>query len=355
MNLTQLTFEQKEKLFINRKKFISKFLNNEKINKEKALEVIRFVYSLIKKDMPKVYKVGDPLSAQKLANKLKGTKNKYYSFGTYLTIYWASFYAYYETYVDFGIITKEKFPKYFELRKFIESNIFMTIEFEKAIILIEKPIRCLKNENGLHCLTGMAIEWENGYGQFYINGRNISKENFEKIRNNTYTTQDFFNETNEEKKSVCLQFMIELYGDNYIAEFFKSVLKEVDTYVDKKDEKYLNGTTKGMNIGVYTLFKGSLNNYNIAYCRVYCPSTDRMFYLGVEPIHTNAKDAIASLYTIPRKLKTHIQSISRQGEIFSTTLDKKGLDKAKNLSKEDLQDTISVNGDFYFNNMKYEY
>ena len=32
---------------------------------------------------------------------------------------------------------------------------------------------------------------------------------------------------------------------------------EVDTFVHKKNEKYLEGTKKGMNIGVYTLFRCS--------------------------------------------------------------------------------------------------
>ena len=48
----------------------------------------------------------------------------------------------------------------------------------------------------------------------------------------------------------------ELKGDEGIVNFFRESLNEVDTYVDKK-EKYLQGTTGGMNIGVYTLFKGN--------------------------------------------------------------------------------------------------
>ena len=48
-------------------------------------------------------------------------------------------------------ITENKFPKYFQLRKYIDSNIFLTIEFDKAIILIEKPKYIKKNS------------WERGY------------------------------------------------------------------------------------------------------------------------------------------------------------------------------------------------
>jgi hypothetical protein len=355
MKLTKLTVDQKKHLKDNKEKFVSKFLNSEKIDKQKAIEVIKFVYSLIKRDMPKIYKVGDPLSAQKLANKLKGTEKKYYSFGTYLTLYWASFYAYYETFVDFGIITKEKFPKYFELRKFIDSNIFMTIEFEKAIIIVEKPMICLKNENGLHNLDGKAIEWENGYGQYYINGRCLSEKHFTSITNKKFKIEDFINEKNEEKKSTCIAFMQEKYGDEYLVDFFRQYLKEVDSFTDKKDEQYLKGTTKGMNVGVYTLFKGIINGVGIAYVRCYCPSTDRMFFLGVDDSYKTAKDAIASLYRIPSKLKSHIKSISRQGERFSTILTDKGNEVLKNMSKEEIEDVSGLDGNNYFSLMKYEY
>ena len=112
-----------------------------------------------------------------------------------------------------------------------------------------------------------------------------------------------------------------------------------------------------MNIGVYTLFKGKIDNTEVAYIRCYCPSTDRMFFLGVEPNNINAKDAIASLYQIPRVLKDNIVSISRQGEIFSTTFDKDITEKLKNnkFSFSDLKDYVSLSGDEYFTKMEYEF
>jgi len=149
--------------------------------------------------------------------------------------------------------------------------------------------------------------------------------------------------------------MSELYGDSFIADFFSSVLSEIDTYVDKKDEKYLEGTTRGMNVGVYTLFTGNLSGYKIAYIRCYCPSTDRMFYLGVEPIYNNAKDAIASLYPVPVKLKNHIKGISRQGERFSTTYTKDGWGIIAKMSEQDFQNTTRISGDEYFKKMEYEF
>ena len=112
-----------------------------------------------------------------------------------------------------------------------------------------------------------------------------------------------------------------------------------------------------MNIGVYTLFKGSTNNIDIAYVRCYCPSTDRMFFLGVHPDINNAKDAIASLCQVPVKLKDSLVSISRQGEIFSFNFNEKGTEllKERKLTTEDLHDVTSLKGDEYFKLLKFEY
>jgi hypothetical protein len=172
-----------------------------------------------------------------------------------------------------------------------------------------------------------------------------------------YKLEDFLKETNEEIKSTVISMIQETEGDLGVYRFFSDALKEVDTYVDKKDGKYLEGTTKGMNVGVYTLFKGSLNGYDLAYVRCYCPSTDRIFFLGVDPENTNAKDAIGSLYQVPKILKKNIISISRQGEKFSTIFDKKTTEKLENgeFKEKDLRDYVSITGDEYFRLMTYEF
>ncbi len=357
MKLEKLTPEQEQILENNKERFVKLFLNNEPINMPIAEKVIKFVYSLIDLPMPKIHISGDPLAAQVLANKLMGTTKVPYDFGSYLTIYWASFYAYYETYVDFGIITKENSPEYFELRDFINSNIFLTIEFDTDIILVPKPKFINRENDDMHDLNGPAIEWENGYKQYYYKGVNIADDLFAKLLKQEYTFEEWTKEENEEVKAVVLAYYEDKFGGEFVFRFLSEHLAEIDSYVDKKDPKYLEGTTGGMNIGVYTLFKGTVNDTDIAYVRCYCPSTDRMFFLGVHPDFTNAKDAIASLCQIPAKLKDKLVSISRQGEIFSFNFDDKGTNllKQNKLTQEDFQNVVSLKGDEYFKKIKFEY
>ncbi len=267
--------------------------------------------------------------------------------------YWIAFYEFPEKFL--GIEYKSEDSEKLKLWSMIAKSSSWFWCYENYCFVSDRPEDIRMVNTRLHDLDGPAIRWIDGYEIYYINGREISLKNFNSIKNKTYTIEEFINEKNEEVKSVCLQMMIELYGESYIADFFSSILKEVDTFVDKKDDKYLKGTTKGMNVGVYTLFKGIIDKYEIAYVRCYCPSTDRMFYLGVEPIHTNAKDAIASLYTIPKKLKPFIKNIRRQGERFSTTFTEKGLILAKNIDKSELESLVGISGNEYFSKIEYEF
>lgn len=283
--LEKLTLKQEELLKINKEFFVSKFLNNEKIDKQKAIEVITFCYSLIKKECPKIYQVISPMQAQQLANKLKETEKQYYSFGSFMTIYWASFYAYYETFVQLEIITQEQFPKYFELRKFIESNIFMTIEFENAIIVCEKPAFVKKNDLGMHCIDGPAIKWEDGYGQYYINGRSMPSWIFGKI-----TKEQFLSEPNEDIKAGIYE-IVEAKGEGSMLIFLDA--KEVD----RQTIVHTNGDLEELVLyKTNELFEmeEDLNGNSpspLTWIKMICPSTNSNYLIPSDGSFNNCIDA----------------------------------------------------------------
>jgi hypothetical protein len=243
------------------------------------------------------------------------------------------------------------------------SGVYSAIFSELVCIVSKYPKKIHRDiNNDLHNLNGVAVEWNYStdlsiFDCYYVRGTNIKANIFNKIKNKTYTVEEFFQETNEEVKSSAILMMQELYGDTFLVDFLREHLREIDTYIDKKTDDKLVGTTNSMNIGVYTLFKGNILNTDVAYVRCYCPSTDRMFFLGVESKYDNAKDAIASLYRVPKKLKEHIMYIQRQGERFSTVFDEYGTSLLKNneLSKEDIQNVVSISGNDYFSKMKYEF
>lgn len=95
------------------------------------------------------------------------------------------------------------------------------------------------------------------------------------------------------------------------------------------------------------------NDNEIAYVQCYCPSTDRMFFLGVEPRHISAKDAIASLYRVPSVVKDHIKSISRQGERYFTAFTEEGNQILENM--KEIKEYSTISGDEYFSKITYEF
>jgi len=271
--------------------------------------------------------------------------NSYSNFG------WVSFYDYFE---KIGMLDNEDFRKY---KRFIKSGAFQVYTYENIVFAVEPPVIFRNQNNQIHSIEKASVVFKNGYKQYYVNNFNIAENLFLKLKEDKYTIEDFAQETNEEAKSASIAFLQEKYGEEYIFNFFRKNLDEISTYTDIKDEKYLLGTTNGQNIGVYTLFKGLINNNEVAYVRCFCPSTDRMFFLGVDPKNDNPKDAIASLYRVPRVLKDSIKSIHRQGERYTTIFNEETTNKLKNneLTSKELKDLVPLSGEDYFNLIKYEY
>ena len=265
--------------------------------------------------------------------------------------------SYYEFFLENTDILKNFSEQLNDVISFV-NNSFMSIQLDGLCIVSKYPNFIARNSlNNLHSITRSAISFDDGYEQHYFNGAYVSPDLFSRLINKEVTFEDWSKEKNEETKSLILAFYEEKFGGEFVYRFLSDYLKEVDTYIDKKSEEYLVHTTGGMNIGVYTLFKGEVNDTNISYVRCYCPSTDRMFFLGVSPVLNNAKDAIASLCQVPVKLKDKLTSITRQGEIFSFNFTEEGIELLRNnkLSKSDFQNVVSLTGNEYFNKIKFEY
>jgi hypothetical protein len=242
-----------------------------------------------------------------------------------------------------------------------DSDVYTAVFSELVCVVCKYPKRIhVDAEKRLHSVLGQAVEWGNStdltkWDCYYIHGVLVEPALFEKLSSKELTFEDWAREGNEEIKSAMLSFMEEKWGAEYLFRFISKHLKEIDTYTDKKDAQYLEGTTGGMNIGVYTLFKGTVNDLKMAFVRCYCPSSDRMFFLSVSPTNTNAKDAIASLYRVPAKLIKHIKGISRQGERYFTVFTEEGNEVLDKLSKEEVADLKSIPGKQYFSLMTYEF
>lgn len=280
MKLTSLTKEQEKRIQQIKDEYISMALTFNEISDEHAAICIESAYRMAELPMPEIRKVCSPFDAQQLANELNKTKNTHYPFGTYLTIGWQSFYAYYDTFVEFGVITEDKFPEYFKLRNFLKSNIFLTIEFENLIIICEKPTKCHRNNTRLHCTTGHAIEWRNGDGLYFINGRNIERKIFEKGLNGL-TKKEYLNEKNDEIRSAWY----EILGAEKLMELLEANIVDETTIVHKNGEieKISVFRTKGKD--------NKIRNEPYAWIKRICPSTSTTYLTPTDPKFNSALEA----------------------------------------------------------------
>ena len=377
MKLEKLTTEQEKLMYAKRDFWLDYIFScKNSIDKEKAKIGIEWLYEFSKLSKPVIIYVDSPMSCQVavmyLKEFLKQTPNNvganvwdnvwanvrdnvganYESFCSYGSISDYGWVSFYDFFTEIAVLNNSDFNKFKDI---LLSGVYDMIQLNGYCVVSDMPCEIFRNADGrLHNTSGAAITFKDGYCQYYINGVAISKEIHEKLTTQSYTFEDWTKEENEEIKSVVLFFYEDKFGGEYVFRFLSQHLKEVDTFVDKKESKYLEGTTKGMNVGVYTLFKGNVNNIDIAYVRCYCPSTDRMFFLGVTPEINTAKDAIASLCQVPLELKDNLISINRQGEMFSFNFDEKGTKLLKE-NKINFKEVVSLRGDEYFSKIKFEY
>ena len=367
--LGKLTKEQEAIMLQTRDEWINLFFDNVKsqkgIDRPMFEDGIKWLYNdLLNKPTPKVVYCDSWLSCLLTIAILKDKKhvwasvgdsvwdlfNEYSSYIDLSNYGWISFYDFFE---KINILDNFEFKQY---KKIIKSGVFQAYEYENFVFAVQPPISISKDERGrLHSVSEPSVIFRDKSEYYYIHGVNIQYPLFDKLSQNKYSFDDFVSENNEEIKAAALSFIEERHGNEALFRFISSNLKEIDSYTDKKNEGYLVGTTKGMNIGVYTLFKGKIESIDLAFVRCYCPSTDRMFFLAVDPINNNAKDAIASLYRVPRKLLSEIKYIQRQGERFSTVFTEEGKSILKTLSESDISDLTHISGDSYFKLMQYEY
>ena len=305
--------------------------------------------------------LGNQLRSQlKINCTLKDISTFNYNYLFTLNIYSNVYYNWYEFLrkeFNLDLTINDNFQECFKLQR--DSDIYSCIFSELIAVVCKYPVKVnqqVSDNYFLNSIDESAVIWSNSFAPFdcyYINGLNITKELFEKLSKKEYSFEDWVKEPNEEIKAAVISFYEQKFGNEYVFEFLKKNLKEIDTYVDKKEKKYLLNTV-GMNVGVYTLFKGSVLNEKIAYVRCYCPSTDRMFFLGVNPDNNNAKDAIASLCQIPKELKNNLIEIRRVGEIFNFKFDEASTLKLKN-KEINIENVIPLSGEEYFNKLTFEY
>jgi hypothetical protein len=122
--------------------------------------------------------VGDNVRANVWAN--VGDNLVFESFASYGSISDYDWVAFYDYFTQIGVLNHEGFNQF---KNLIYSGIYDMIQMDGVCVVCELPSKLIRDENQqMNSIEGFAIEFKDGYGQYYINGRYLSEEVFLKLK-----------------------------------------------------------------------------------------------------------------------------------------------------------------------------
>jgi hypothetical protein len=221
--------------------------------------------------------VRDQVGAQKLET---------FSFASYGSIYDYGWVSFFDFFTQIGIINHKGFNEFQEL---ISSGIYDMIRLNGFCIVSSLPTKISRNpENQLHSSEGAAIEFKDGYKQYYLNGRNIPDWVFEEYESKTLTVDKFNKEDNEDIRAGIITLIKEREGAEGLMKFLGS------TCIDEQIVVHSGGYTETLRLyrtdKKFPELQNSKGEFDqsAAWIEMKCPSTGQTYLIDTCPTFNNA-------------------------------------------------------------------
>jgi len=222
--------------------------------------------------------VGDQVRAQKIP--YTPFAGGWYYNGTVTDYSWVSFFDFF---TQIGVIDHAGFNQF---KNVLLSGIYDMIQLQGFCIVSSLPTKIIRNASGrLHNPTGPAIEFADGYKQYYINGRALPAWIWEYVEQGKITREMFLAEENSEIKGGIYEVM----GQKRMMDMLGA------EEIDQRTITHRNGDLETVTLLKTKDVFAEIDNQPFAWVKMVCPSTGTQYLQGVEPHHTNALEAIASL------------------------------------------------------------
>jgi hypothetical protein len=274
--LLNLTPEQ-EKIAQTTKKEWLKFIFNsgDEIDIEELNKWGNWLYSVHKYKLPEqgIFIGDSPEKCQQIANLINNTTNKKYIYSPEALGQSGAWVTYINMYTN---ITGYKNDKFNNFVKFLKSGVFLSIFFDKALIVCRRPIQTLLNDKKeFHCTDGPAILWRDGSGLYFSNGVPMKK-------NYILTPASYLDPiciATERNAEVRRELVRKIGIDRFISKYGNNVL-DACTLNNDLEYKLVTLTIENMNITpTYLIMKN--------------PSTGVFYAEGVPPDCTTVLKALA--------------------------------------------------------------
>lgn len=184
------------------------------------------------------------------------------------------------------------------------NNISRAFFTELFVLILRMPKRIYRNSVGFHHTKHGAIIWEN-YNMFYINGRKIPEDIFNKVLHHNYSFDEFINLDNEDVKAGVITMIKENDGDEALMKFLDA------TVVDEKTINHSSGYTEIVKLWKtkrhFQFLSDIHGNENQPYCwlELTCPTSGSVYLIDSSAHFTNAVEACKfhRPQAIPQELK----------------------------------------------------
>jgi hypothetical protein len=194
--------------------------------------------------------------------------------------FWIAFYEFPEKFL--GIKYKPEESKKLKIWSELAKSSSWFWAYENYCFVSDRPKSIHFNLNvRLHKTDGPAIEWIDGYKINYINGREISNENFNKALQNKITKEDWLNEKNEDVKGAWF----EILGSEKVMKILEA--KEIDSEI----RVHSNGDIDDLKLYKTPFILPEIGEA-LAWVKFICPSTGTNYLISVNPKHNKVMDAV---------------------------------------------------------------
>jgi hypothetical protein len=148
----------------------------DEIDKPKIEATITKMYALVGKPAPAFVYCGSPLHAQRVIGELSGDKSYHpTSFWGQQDYYWISYYRFAEKYL--GVKYTPGNSELLGLWETLAESAHWFWTYDTTCIVSHKPVKLTTDQRGrLHNDSGSAIEYRDGYAQYYLHGVSVPEE-----------------------------------------------------------------------------------------------------------------------------------------------------------------------------------
>jgi len=181
----------------------------------------------------------------------------------YSSIMWSGWVAFYDFFTQIGVLNDDKFNKYVE---YLNAGGTFTVMMDKILITCPCPTKIyVDDQQRLHSDQFAAIEWADGYAQWYLDGVSLTHEIWSKIVTHEMTFGEIMAIEDADVRAIALK-----YNQNAIIADGAELIDEHPTAGE-----------------LFLIRKRPINKLvnkpNIYFLRMKCQSTGRIFVEAVDP------------------------------------------------------------------------